>query len=109
MWLRVFGVFNGHLKSQQRDCHAYTRNLSSAFNPSRLAPVDTHMVHTLIETDAIHWSGGQPFTVGRIGVRCLAQGHLEALQLMFYTFHSDMSGKVVKKSHMLLFQYLSFR
>ena len=38
--------------------------MSSAFNPSRLAPVDTHAQgRTLIETDAIHWSGGQRFTV----------------------------------------------
>jgi len=44
---------------------SHTRNFSSAFNPSRLAPVDTHahaQAHTLIETDAVHWSGGQPFT-----------------------------------------------
>ena len=35
-WLR--------LRSLYWSCiHAYTRNLSSAFNPSRLAPVDTHM------------------------------------------------------------------
>jgi len=32
------------LRSLYWSCiHAYTRNLSSAFNPSRLAPVDTHM------------------------------------------------------------------
>ena len=42
-----------------------TRNYSSAFNPSRLAPVEhTHahaQGHTLMETDAVHWSGGQSF------------------------------------------------
>ena len=45
--------------------HKVTRNYSSAFNLSRLAPVeDTHAQgHTLMETDAIHWSGGQPITV----------------------------------------------
>jgi len=54
--------------------HIYTENLSSAFNPSRLAPADTHAQgRTLIDTDAIHWSVGHP---GRMGVRCLAQGHL---------------------------------
>ena len=39
---------------------------TSAFNPSRLAPVDSHMHRvTHSETDAIHWSGGQPFTAAR--------------------------------------------
>jgi len=41
-----------------------------------LAPVEhTHahaQGHTLIETDAIHWSGGQPFTAPG----SMAQGHL---------------------------------
>ena len=42
-----------------------TQNFSSAFNQSRLAPVEhTHIQgHTLMETDAIHYSGGKPFTV----------------------------------------------
>ena len=38
--------------------------LLSRSHPSRLAPVEhTHAQgHTLMETDAIHWSGGQPIT-----------------------------------------------
>jgi len=54
-----------------------TWNFSSAFNPSRLAPVEHSHVqgHTLMETDAIHWSGGHPITAPG-GVRRLAQGHL---------------------------------
>jgi len=44
--------------------YIYIHNLSSAFNPSRLAPVEhAHAQgHTLIETDAIHYSDGQPIT-----------------------------------------------
>jgi len=54
-----------------------TRNFSAAFNPSRLAHVEhTHAQgHTLMETHAIHWSGGQPFTApGEHGVGCLLKG-----------------------------------
>jgi len=49
--------------------HIYilTWNLSSAFNPSRLAPVEHAHGHTLIKTGAIHWSGGQPITARQGG------------------------------------------
>ena len=41
VWSRC--CFHIILRSDFLSCiHAYTRNLSSAFNPSRLAPVDTH-------------------------------------------------------------------
>ena len=62
------------LRSLYWSCiHAYTRNLSSAFNPSRLAPVDSHMhMHTLIET------GGQWATIhsarGAWGYSALLKG-----------------------------------
>ena len=59
--------FNMNRLRLRSDCHAYTQNLSDAFNPSRLAPVEhTHAQgHTLMETDAIHWNSGQPFTAPR--------------------------------------------
>ena len=44
--------------------YIHTQNYSSAFNPSRLALVEhaNAQGHTLIETGAIHWRGGQPIT-----------------------------------------------
>ena len=51
-------------------CHAYIRNLSH--------PGWHLLKHTLIETDAIHWSGGHSQHPGSMGVRCLAQGHLSS-------------------------------
>ena len=52
--------------------------------------------HTLIETDAIHWSGGQPITAPREhGIRCLAQRHLSrgkevALPLLQLSVHQSI-------------------
>ena len=45
--------------------HMLTWNYSSAFDPSSWHLLNTHAhAHgpTLMETDAIHWSGGQPIT-----------------------------------------------
>jgi len=88
-------------------CHVQgnTWNFSSALNPSRLAPVEhTHAQgHTLIETDAVHWSGGQPITApGEHGgtVPCSRAprpwqgGGLPPLQLSVHQSLSGESGNV---------------
>ena len=64
--------------------------MSSTSNPSRLAPVEhTHahaQGHTLMETGAIHWSGGQPITPRPWqGVNC----HPPAV--LYWTTHSTLS------------------
>jgi len=59
--------------------HSNTRNLSSASNPYRVAPVDKKKKCTGSYTDAIHWSapvGSHSQRAGSMGMRCLAQGHI---------------------------------
>ena len=64
------------------------QNLSSAFNPSTLAPVEhtRAQAHTLMETDAIHWSGGQSSTAPG---ECLSW-HLDLATLV----HSEELGSL---------------
>jgi len=64
-------------------CHVHTNvntKLLLRIWPIQVGTCWTHMhMHTvtLMETDAIHWSGGQPITAPREhGIRCLAQRHL---------------------------------
>jgi len=75
-WRKPWYVLNIKIKIRFY-CHAYTQKLSSAFNPSRLAPVDMHRVaHSWSKMTCTGWVSSHSQHLGNLGIRSLAQGHL---------------------------------